>query len=129
MMERCTKTIYEPTRKEYVESVNYRVVQLLLRYRAIAEIKCNQLLSDVLGWKLCRSDADAYVGLIYDGNIELNEDEIELLAKYISQAFGYNAVNFLNTVKFDALYYEGSDDEKVNLRRQMVTISSITNEL
>ena len=129
MLGRCPKIIYEMPRREYIEGANYRVIQLLLRYRALAEIKCNVLLNEVLGWKLSRDDAECYVGMIDDGNIELSEAEIEKLARYISQSFKYEPATFFNIVKYEALYYENSSDKKTNLRRQVVAISDITGDL
>ncbi len=117
MKEACSRTIYETPRKEYVEDLYYRVVQLLFRYKNIARVESVLLLNDVLGWKMDCPEAEVYAGLISSGNVELKESEINAFANYIAHALGYDTKSFLEAVKYRALYYEPSNDERTNLRR------------
>ncbi len=129
MPKNCLENIHKIPRQEYLEDVNFRVIQLLMRYHAMAELANEKIIKGLFDQECSKDMASDYMIMIRDGNIELTTTDIEAFCTIIANSFGYDPVSFCNLIKFEAMYYEPSDDPRTNLRRQTVAIGNISNEL
>ncbi len=118
----------DPPREEYLESFEYRMVLLLMKYRVIAGISGAKVVHELMQ-DASLATCNTLMEMMEDGNVELTQSQIETIAKMIAEAFGYEYSQFFNMLKYVAMYYQPTKEPRTNLRRVMTAICDITKEM
>ena len=117
--------ILENPRKEYLDSLEGKATQILVRYTYLAEMNSWSIIKIIFDEVHIPSDCDEYLGMIYEGNIELTYKEVEEIAKLVSNEFGYDDDDFFCVLKDKLENYKILPDEKKNLRAQTLCIADV----